>query len=507
MSPFQSFRLWVRGGAAAERAVAASALLVVVALLAWAVSSAGGGGVGTEVAVGHVAAVGRDTSQTTAPAAAGPGAPSTGGATAGASATPAATTSAGAPVAGSPAAARAGGCQSPPGSAQGVTATEIKISITLADIVGPAANAAFGIPTVAEQQRLYQEVIDDVNAHGGIACRKVVPKYFGVNAADQSDLQQKCLQIAEAGVYANIDSAAYAQYPQKVCFAQHQIPFFGAYYSAESQLRQFAPYLFEFHAFDSLYRNLILGLRDRGFFAPANGFAKLGFIYRDCYPDVIDAMKGWMAQAGVSGDRLVTYSVGCPSVFASPADLTAAVVQFRRAGVTHVTTAIFVGDIANFTSVAQQQGFRPKYGLPDDALVQLTYGNQKPDYDNLAGAVTITASRAGEERTPGVTPTAGTARCSAVHKTNVYQQPYVAGRACSGVWMFQAAVEHAPNLSPPALAVGLQRAGSVDFSYPEGPNDFSRKEPFAGQFWRAAEFRKACDCWQLLEQEFHPSFR
>src|SRR5438552_1885542 len=76
-----------------------------------------------------------------------------------------------------------GGCVWPPGSDQGVSAGQIKIAITLVNIVGPAGNAYFGVPPVEEQQQDYQAVLDELNASGGAACRKLVAQFYTVNPA------------------------------------------------------------------------------------------------------------------------------------------------------------------------------------------------------------------------------------------------------------------------------------------------------------------------------------
>jgi hypothetical protein len=76
------------------------------------------------------------------------------------------------------------------------------------------------------------------------------------------------------------------------------------------------------------------------------------------------------------------------------------------------------------------------------------------------------------------------------------------------MWMFQAALEHAPSIDPTAIGVGLQRAKSVEFSFPQGPNDFGRDRAISGaRFWRALEYRSACQCWQVINPTFRPSFR
>src|SRR5947209_274981 len=91
------------------------------------------------------------------------------------------------------------------------------VAVALINIVGPAANSLFGIPPPAQQRADYDAAIAAANAEGGVACRELVPQYFEINAADSSDRQQKCLDIAAAGAYAMIDGGSYATFPEKVC--------------------------------------------------------------------------------------------------------------------------------------------------------------------------------------------------------------------------------------------------------------------------------------------------
>jgi hypothetical protein len=386
------------------------------------------------------------------------------------------------------------------------------VSITLANIVGPAGNSTFGVPPADEQRLDYQQVIDAVNAAGGIACRRVLPKFYEVNPADQNGLQQTCLDINQAGVFAELDPSSYALFPQKDCFGQHHIPYITTYYLPASEAMKFYPYMFAFNSTDVLYRDMVFGLRDNGLFRPENGFRKLGFVYRNCFPDLIGEINGWLHQAGVTPSQIVPYSVGCPTGLANPSDLEQAVLKFQQSGVTHVTAANFEGDLANFTNIAQQQGFHPKYGLGDEAIVQTTYGSMHPNFANIAGALMVTASRWGEERTPGVTPTAGTKQCDAIYRAKgrppTYQQAAgFAGFICDQLWFLKAAAEHAPTLERQSLAAGLQAVKSVEFSYPGGPNDFTKsKGIFAGQYWRLLRFTSSCNCWRLTSKTFHPSY-
>ena len=161
--------------------------------------------------------------------------------------------------------------------------------------------------------------------------------------------------------------------------------------------------------------------------------------------------------------------------------------------------------------IAQQQGFRPQYGLPDESMIDVAYGSQGANPDNVVGAIAIAQGRSGEERTPGAAPTAGTAKCNAVYAAHgidaVYKLPAGAGYVCDQLWMLQAAVTNAPAFRPDALAIGLQRAKSIDFSYPGGPNDFTgTRQTTGGQFWRVAQSMAACKCWQVIDPTFHPSY-
>jgi hypothetical protein len=402
------------------------------------------------------------------------------------------------------------GC--PAGGDQGVSASQIKIAISLVNIVGPAGNSTFGLPSVSEQQSDYQEVVDSINDSGGVACRKLVPEFYTANPADNSDLQQKCLGIIQSQPFFVIDAGGFSASTIENCFPENHLPFATSVGITDSQINQFYPYFFGTYDSDTLYRNTVMALNGRGFFSPANGFSKLGFIYGDCFHEIIPEILGWLHQVGLSSSQIVPYDVSCPQGFANPSDLEQAILKFQQNGVTHVTTAEFVANFANFTKIAQQQGFHPKYGIADEGEVAITSGTLAPDYNNVANAIAITNYRYGEEHTSGIAPNPGTTKCNAIYQSHgrpsVYQQPVAFnGAVCSQLWMVAAAIDHAPVLQRSALATGLQTAKSVDFSFPYGPNDFSGpRTTTGGQFWRPDQFFTSCHCWRTIDPAFHPSF-
>jgi hypothetical protein len=219
-----------------------------------------------------------------------------------------------------------------------------------------------------------------------------------------------------------------------------------------------------------------------------------------------------LQQIGLTSSQIVTYDVGCPGSFTSPSVLEAAIEKFKVAGVTNLTEVQELGDFDNFTTIAQAQGFDPKYGIPDEEFPEISgAGSMKPDAANLVGAVAIDNNRSAEATTPGFAPTAGTDKCNAILQTGgqppVYQQSDgVPGIDCNLTWELVDSVGHAPAVQRNALADGLQATGSIDYSYPYGPNAFSGTHvTYGGEFWRPIGFSEGCSCWQVLNPTFSPS--
>ena len=535
MTPFQQFRLWIRRAPISERAGALASLALLVSGLVYVVlpghhptpvtvadRSAPGYGVASANGPGSDGASPLEVSSPAANPVGTPG--SSGSGTGGNSALRGGGSLAGGAGAGvsSPGgtpggghltgggSSPTGGCTSPPGNDQGVSASQMKIAVTLVNIAGPAANNVFGIQSASQQQTVFNAVIASINAGGGIACRKVVPLYYQANPADSSQLEQTCLDVAQAGVFAVIDPGSYSV-TTPFCFSDNRLPYFGGFILTQQESQHGYPYLFDLGNEDQLLKDTVFGFHARGSWSPAGGFKKLGVFYHDCHPELYSEEMGWLRQVGMTSAQIVPYDFGCPSAFAAPSDVEQAVLKFQQNGVTDVTDINAEGDFVEFTNIAEQQGFHPHYTVPDEELLGISSGAEQPNQSNLASALAVTASRNGENNTPGMAPSTGTQKCNAIFAAHglapVYQEGQEAGDVCNELWMVQAAAEHAPVLQRNALAAGLQATGSIDFSYPQGPNLFSAPHTTtAGQYWRVAEFFQGCDCWRVVDPTFHPGY-
>lgn len=545
MTPFQQFRLWGRRAPAIERATAAVAAALVLAVLCWLVvpasghkspaasvgvsgaqsgasgggpSSAGVSGTGTLTGAGGGAA----TSQTATGGAGG----STGGSSGGsAGGSPGGIAGGGASGAGgtssAPGQTAAGvsggstGAQTasrcPSSSDQGVNGNQIKIAIIVLNIVGPAANTTFGIESPSEQQAQYTAMINYVNGTGGVACHKLAPVFFTGDALDQSGLQTLCTNIIAAKPFFVIDYGAYYSYPQiATCYPQAQIPFYSSQILPLQLQQQYYPYMFGKELKEQLYKDTAFALAQKGYLAHIDGLHKLGVLYSDCVAQVPGEAVGYFNQAGVSSSNISKFDVGCNTT-TPPSTLQQAIVQFEENHVAYVTEINDQGDVANFTTIAAKQDFKPNYLLPDDGIVPIVTGAQKPDPNNFNGAIAITPDRFGEEFTPGSVPTPATKRCDAIMtaagQPTTYKSPDgAAGQICDNIWMLAAAIGHAPVLQRNALAAGLQIAGSVAYSFPYGPNSFGRGVNYGGEAWRVDKFSATCACFQVIDPTFHPPF-
>jgi hypothetical protein len=516
MTPFEVFRLWLRRAPTTERTasavVGAIVLSLVVFILLPVTTNDDSDPDGTAVTSGGpISAAGQQEATPAVTEGGIEAAPSgmTSGTVAGRVESIETTASGTVATAGGSAQA---GCTSPPGSDQGVSGNEVHIAVTVLNVVGPSGNAAFGVPSADEQRQDYELAINDLNKRGGAACRKLVAKFYTVNPADEDNQKATCLDIVSSKVFAVIDAGGYYGTAAANCFPQNQIPFMGSGSLAPEQRDQFYPYLFGTGDYAALYRNGVLAFNDAGFFSKEPTF-KLGWVYRDCWASLVTHVRNLLNQVGVKQSQIVEYDLGCPTGgFASPADIQQAILKFQSERVTHVIESQAYDDVANFTNVAQSQGFKPRYAMLDQEMIPTSQGTLHVNYDNVDGALIVTSDRYGDE-TSGIAPNAATRRCDALAaaagKPPTYKQKVgFGGVACSQIWAFTAALEHAPALQRKSLAAGLQAAKSIETAYPRGPVDWSGpKTTSGGQFWRLQTFQKACTCWKVTDAAFRPAFR
>lgn len=523
------FRLWWRDGPASERTLAAVTAVVAFALLAWAVvpdrGIAGGGAVasggpvsgGGAASAGNVGggagSVGAGAEPGAAPAAsasagdgssgaAGPSAPAAGAPAGGGSAAAASTD-------GGAAAAPTGASECGPSAPQmGITDKEIFIGVVIYTL--GEANSLLGIPPAEDTIKMYNAVFDHYNKQGGVDCRKLVAKFYEDYVLSAESGRSSCLKMQQDKVFAVLNNLFRPE--NRNCVPQAKIPNFWATSADTSVVHQFAPYILSFQAdYDRLFRDYVFGAKAKGFF---DGMKKLGILDQTCFPARGKALRANLAEAGIGSDKISTYNFGCPAQLPTPDQTTAAAVQFRRDGVTHVMTAYREAP-NEFAKAADQQSYRPKYAFMDDQASSLASNANPPYQASLDGALFIEKSQEGAEYTPGATFTQATADCAAITKAAGLPGPTSTGTlegslhalACIHTKMFVAAAKATKPLTRAGLAAGLATVGDIDLSFPAGPSSFKNPNfPIGAQFWRASVYKADCTCVKLLDAQWRPEF-
>jgi hypothetical protein len=110
-------------------------------------------------------------------------------------------------------------------SDNGVTATTIRIGVPYIDVGNPALRTVGVDIDYGSFPDAFTALIDDVNAHGGIDGRKIVPSIVAVNPIGTAPAATACTQLTE-------DDSVFAVIAplQPTCYLEHNVPVVGSIY-------------------------------------------------------------------------------------------------------------------------------------------------------------------------------------------------------------------------------------------------------------------------------------
>jgi hypothetical protein len=387
--------------------------------------------------------------------------------------------------------------------------------VALLDLAGPIGNGAAGQASADDGEQMAKAVIADLNARGGAACRQLSAKYYKLNPIGPDQGRSGCLQILQDKPAMVIDLGGFA-FPQGsyTCIAQQKVPILTSSAVLSAEVDKFFPYLASggLGELATVMRDTVFGLKERGFFDPAKGFKKLGILVDQCSPGTNKAFDDALVKAGIPGNQISKYEFSCPpNGFPSPADMTAAVAQHQREGVTHVIPVTGGGAFKTYTESARGQLFRPKYAITDYQGNTVTATSPlHPPPDDFDGALSMTTGTFGMDTTPGVAPDAGTKRCQGLAVKAGFGPDQVfkgAGAVCTLVWTAEAALNHARTLTPDAILPGLFEAGTLQVAYSNAEVTYrAPRKLYTGDTYLPVVWAKDCTCWHQMERTRHPSF-
>jgi hypothetical protein len=286
---------------------------------------------------------------------------------------------------------------------RGVTAGTIKIGFNITKNLSAALTAVGfggggGGTFVAEERPIVDALIKHMNAHGGIAGRKIVPVFFQYDATQAQGWDalaaQACAKFIEDEEVFAVVSGHVGQTDSLVdCLArggvplvqQNQWPYDGEYFS------KYAGWFYQPSRMrpERWVPQYIGGLKEAGYFT--SGY-KLGMIRFDApvFGRIEKMMRSALKSRGLAlTDVSVIKTPQSVNQFsAMSGELSNTILQFRSKGITHVIFDEYAAIIPFFfLTQAESQRFRPRYGFTSINLPGTNEQQHGPP--QLHGAISV----------------------------------------------------------------------------------------------------------------------
>jgi hypothetical protein len=281
---------------------------------------------------------------------------------------------------------------------------------------GLVATAGFTGIDPGDSRAMAQTVVDDINARGGIAGRKVDPVYhpFDVTAStapggSDNEQQKACAAFTEDTTVFAVVSPIVGGTVLYSCLASHGVVFIDENWNYIDMAKAGPGYWTP--AYPDAQRSvpaLVRRLWENGFLAAG---AKVGAVYQDLpnrKPVVDRALAGALARYGLKIDGRVAWTPEGAQALA------AGVLRFRSMGITHVFV-LDPGGLETFgwMAEAEAQSYRPKYAI-DTRNYPFLQQSQSPagQLANARGIGWVPSADVGVQ--PDAELTAADRRCLAV---------------------------------------------------------------------------------------------
>jgi ABC-type branched-subunit amino acid transport system substrate-binding protein len=374
----------------------------------------------------------------------------------------------------------AGGTGNAAATARGLTATQINIGVvttqdaaTLGKSLG--AENLVGGDHVAEIDALLKHL----NAHGGIAGRRVVAVYQDVRTSDATSDPSSAAQAACDGltqdkqvfavisIVGNLNNDVMYQ-----CMAKHHTPFFGVDLVPHhaSAFAKYAPDVYGAHTLvlERLLPTLADRLRALSWFSgwntatggPASTPARVGVLYFDVDPGFRQLATKALAKVGYQVSDSFGYKDDLSTL---SSQMQSAVLQFRQHGITHVVIEESDG-VLFFLPAAEDQGYRPRYGFTSlDAAKALSDTGTVParQFVGMRGVGWAPELDVGNRPTES----SGAAACRTVMKdagidTSDSTAFFYMAVECDAFLLLKAGLERQRSFTPAGLREGLEALGT-----------------------------------------------
>jgi len=364
-----------------------------------------------------------------------------------------------------------------PASGPGWDSKHIYLGVmTQKDFQSAAASVGYSGIDPGDTQAQAQAVIDDMNRHGGVFGRTLALRTFDVATIASAEnpetyAAQACTHFTEdapvvavVNIVLTMDTSNFRH-----CFAKHHIPLFNAGNGGVSHSdRALAPYFYSLGtpAWEVLAPVLVRRLQAQNYFqgwnartgAPAPGPPVVGVLVADTITGHEDEAAIVASLKAAGQTKVFTYAYPPPG-----SDIDGAVLNFAQNGVTHVISDDI--ELVTFQIHAQNQGYRPRYGIntynaPGLNLTQLGPKQQQAGEVGVGYAPAFDVVAANEPKVMG----GGVGACRAMMaKGHVRDSDRLADAfallVCDAVRLAEDGMVKGRGLSGAAISAGAVAAG------------------------------------------------
>jgi hypothetical protein len=372
-----------------------------------------------------------------------------------------------------------------------------------------AAYAALGAQrTSVDFIAVANAIKDHINRNGGMGGRRLEIDLWGSDPLrDDFDVlaQQACEHFTQdKKVFAVVSGAVLPSMVTPKCFADRRTPLAWEYYIPMDE-QAFTPYMpFLYQPFSVVGKRLgifVDGLAEIGYFDPG---AKIGLVRydTDIHKRITDnVLKPRLAARGLSiaDEQAIKSPPNARSAGEAAAQVSSAVLSFKRNGITHV---LFVptGGAVPFVwmQAAQSQGFQARYGLTSLDYPYFVQG-QAPA-GTLSRAMGVGWMPANDVAPPQAPPDHPTEECFRITNTRVND----VARFCDGLFFLKAVFDRGgitTQADVQRVAESLAESFRSHWTF--------RTKLAAGRHdgaaaWRPFGFDDACRCFRYIDASLRP---
>jgi ABC-type branched-subunit amino acid transport system substrate-binding protein len=420
--------------------------------------------------------------------------------------------------AGGPAGSSVGG-GAPLASGPGYTATEILIGVATYVQFDRTAQAA-GVKglTTGDPVATTKLLFDDINKHGGVLGRKLVPLFHDAPATGDhaANAQAACADFTEDHrVAAVIYMAANGMKDLAPCLAKHHVPEFNTagYPTTAKNEAKLAPYLYNWMpAYERVFPEWLDRLQARGYYqgwdatlgAPGAAPVKIGLIHaqQDPYGPLGKELMAALAARNHKVDDEQQFDA--TNVQSDEAGVQSAVLKFRNDGVTHVFS-LDGATMLLFMEAAEQQHYRPRYAMTSfhgpDFLAQ-NIGQQMVGVMGFGWMPGVDVNAAHDPGPLG----AAQSHCTKVmldggQSMSDRSEQFAAWIRCDMIYLMAESMNLAGSLQPPAMRQAVESLGTSFQSAASFGTGFSRGVVDIAAAGREFAWNSECSCVVYLNRQ------